>query len=95
MSKKVVIIGDTGVGKTSILTRFVFERFDSEMRATSVASFKTKAVVYDEYNHSIKLNVWDTAGQERYNSLTKMYFKGAEAAIIVYDITDSLSFERA
>ena len=93
-SHKVVIIGDTGVGKSSILCRYVFNTFDDNMNSTFGAGFKTKEVPLKS-GEKIKLNLWDTAGQERYDSLTKMYFKGAEAAIVVYDITDDLSFEKA
>ena len=95
MSHKVVIIGDVGVGKTSILTRYIFGKFSNEMASTLGASFKTKQVIVDEQNNIVKLNIWDTAGQERYDALTKMYFKGAQAAVVVYDVTDEYSFEKA
>ena len=98
MSKKVLIIGDSNVGKTSILFRYVFNKFDDNNMPTLGAGFKTKIVKFeDEGGNSgeIKLNIWDTAGQEKFDSLTKMYFKGAEAALIVYDVTNNLSFEKA
>ena len=95
MSKKVVIIGDSGVGKTSILFRYVKGEFDSNINISFGAGFKTKDVAHNDQGDTVKLFLWDTAGQEKYNSLTKLYFKGASAAIIVYDITDKSSFEKA
>ena len=88
MSKKVVIIGDTGVGKTSILFRYVLNKFDENLGSTFGAGFKTKEVPYNDEGDKIKLNLWDTAGQDRFESVTKLYFRDAEAAIVVYDITD-------
>ena len=97
-SKKVVIVGDSSVGKTSILFRFVFDKFDEHNLPTLGAGFKTQVVPFtkpDGSSGSTKLNLWDTAGQERFDALTKMYFKQAEAAIIVYDVTNEISFEKA
>ena len=97
-AKKLVIIGDQSVGKTAILQRFVFNKFEFESMPTLSGAFKTKEVEFDDVNGSkgvVKLQIWDTAGQERFDSLTKMYFNGAAAAFIVYDLTDSLSFEKA
>ena len=93
--RKVVIIGDSGVGKTSILFRYVFDNFDQHINSTLGAGFKSKDVPYNDQGDTIKMHLWDTAGQERYDSLTKMYFQGCEAAMIVYDITDDQSFEKA
>ena len=98
MSKKVLIIGDSNVGKTSILFRYVFNKFDDNNMPTLGAGFKTKEVKFEDEGGNpgqMKLNIWDTAGQEKFDSLTKMYFKGAEAALIVYDVTNNLSFEKA
>ena len=95
MSKKVVIIGDSGVGKTSILFRYVKGEFDTNINISFGAGFKTKDVAYNDQGDTVKLFLWDTAGQEKYNSLTKLYFKGASAAIVVYDITERTSFEKA
>ena len=97
-SKKLVIIGDQSVGKTSILSRYVFNKFDIESMPTLSGAFKTKDVGFQDQaanKQSIKLQIWDTAGQEKFDSLTKMYFNGASAAFIVYDITDRMSFEKA
>lgn len=95
MSRKVVIVGDSGVGKTSILFRYVQGQFNENVQPSFGAGFKTKDVPCDDQGNTVKLYLWDTAGQERYNSLTKLYFKQANAAIIVYDITDKESFAKA
>jgi len=88
MSIKIVIIGDSGVGKTAILQRYVYDTYNENSPPTFSVTFKSKEVPWDNKGTTVKLNLWDTAGQERYDALTKMYFKGAEAALIVYDITD-------
>lgn len=82
---KVVLIGDSGVGKSSILDMFINNKFQSHVESTIGSSFKTKEI--DIGTRTIKLNIWDTAGQERYHSLTKMYCRGASVAVLVYDIT--------
>ena len=88
------------MGKTSILFRFVFNKFDKASMPTLGAGFKTKVVTFKDPKGSgedktMKLTLWDTAGQEKFDSLTKMYFKDAKAAIIVYDISNEQSFEKA
>ena len=93
--RKVVIIGDTNVGKTSILNRYVHNTFQPNMPATCNSVFKSKEVVVNGDGDKVKLNIWDTAGQERYDALSKIYYKNAEAALIVYDITEKLTFEKA
>lgn len=95
MQKKVVILGDSGVGKTSILFRYIFDKFDNSNLPTLGASFKSKTIPLPSENSQIKLNLWDTAGQEKFKSLTRMYYQEAEAAIIVYDTTFRESFESA
>ena len=95
MSLKIVIIGDSGVGKTAILERYMHGNFIEGNNATFSVTFKSKEVPWDDKGGTVKINLWDTAGQERYDALTKMYFKGADAALIVYDITDEISFEKA
>jgi small GTP-binding protein len=86
---KIVLLGDSSVGKTSLVERFVHNTFTQFSEATIGAAFKTK--VFD----SIKLDIWDTAGQERYRSLAPMYYRGAKAALVVYDITNKNSFKNA
>ncbi|EAY02466.1 small GTP-binding protein, putative [Trichomonas vaginalis G3] len=88
---KVVIMGDSSVGKTSIVQRFNQETFDYSMDTTIGASFLTKIVETDL--GQVNLNVWDTAGQERYRSLIPTYARGAHAAIICYDTTIMVTFE--
>ena len=92
--KKVVIIGDSGVGKTAIMNRYLFERYDPESMPTLGSSMQSKQVEVPGEG-KIKLTLWDTAGQEKFKSLTRMYFQDAEAALIVYDVTFRQSFENA
>jgi len=88
---KVVLLGDSGVGKSSIVLRFVADNFKTDAEATIGASYMGKILQINE--KMIKFNIWDTAGQERYHSLAKMYYRDANAAIMVYDITKKGSFE--
>ena len=89
---KVVLLGDTGVGKSSLVLRFVTEDFKEYSESTIGASFMSKVEVIDGVAY--KYQIWDTAGQEKYHSLAPMYYRGAAAAIVVYDITNQLSFEK-
>lgn len=88
-------MGDSGVGKTSILYRYIFEKFDNQSLPTLGASFKSKLIEIPGENEQIKLNLWDTAGQEKFRSLTRMYYQDAAAAVIVYDTTFKESFDSA
>lgn len=88
---KVVLLGDSGVGKSSIVLRFVADNFKSDAEATIGASYMGKILQFND--KMIKFNIWDTAGQERYHSLAKMYYRDATAAIMVYDITKKDSFD--
>ena len=90
---KVVLLGDSGVGKTCIITRFVSSSFEANINSTNGASYCTKMVKYEELGKNLLLDVWDTAGQEKYRSLTKYFYKDAAVAILVYDITLKESFE--
>ena len=90
---KVVVLGEARVGKTSITLRFVKNEFDKEQDSTIDASFLGKKVTVGERN--VMLNIWDTAGQEKYHALAKNYYQGASGAILVYDVTDVDSFEKA
>ncbi|XP_057190673.1 ras-related protein Rab-31 [Triplophysa rosa] len=87
---KVCLLGDTGVGKSSIVCRFVQDHFDHNISPTIGASFLTKTVPCGNELH--KFLIWDTAGQERFHSLAPMYYRGSAAAVIVYDITKLVSF---
>jgi len=88
---KVVLLGDTGVGKSSLVLRFVTNNFKPYSESTIGASFMSKMVT--TAGKSIKFQIWDTAGQEKYHSLAPMYYRGAAAAIIVYDITRANTFK--
>ncbi|KAI9485283.1 MAG: ras-like GTP-binding protein RYL2 [Benjaminiella poitrasii] len=90
LEAKVVILGSTGVGKTSVALRFVKNTFSSNGTSTIGASFMTKKLTVDDC--SVRLQIWDTAGQERFRAMAPMYYRGASAAILVYDITSEESF---
>ena len=90
---KVVFIGESGVGKTSIISRYITNSFKSEMVSTLGANFVTKNVIMEDENQSIKFEIWDTAGQERYRALTKVFYKNAAVCILVYDITKRKTFD--
>ena len=90
---KVVLIGESGVGKTSIIQRYINNTFNAVLAATPGASFTTKTIYLQEYKQSIKFEIWDTAGQERYRALTKVFYKNAAVCILVYDITKKKTFE--
>ena len=92
-SEKVVFIGAASSGKTSIGTRFTHDRFGSHSEATIGASFITKVINIDGVD--IKLDIWDTGGSEKYRSLAPMYFRDARAAVIVFDVTSTQSFQEA
>jgi small GTP-binding protein len=89
---KVCIIGDTDVGKTSLSTRYCHGEFPENSTPTIGASFLQRRVVVD--NVEISLQIWDTAGQERFRSMAPMYYRGAKAAICVFDVTNEESFNR-
>ena len=87
-SLKLILVGDQSVGKTALVTRFLKHQFSEQYRATiGVDFFQATTVVNDE---TFAVQIWDTAGQERYHSLTPMYYRGAQAALIVFDITSDV-----
>lgn len=88
---KLCLLGDTSVGKSSLVLRFVSDRFDQHSTATIGASFMSKSFTHGE--ETFKYQIWDTAGQEKYKALAPMYYRGAAAAIVVYDITLESSFD--
>jgi len=90
---KLVLLGDTQVGKSSTVIRFVKNEFDQYRYPTIGATFLTQSVHLHDY--TVKFEIWDTAGQEKYRSLAPLYYRGANAALIVYDITNKDSFEHA
>ena len=93
ISCKVVLIGESGVGKTSIISRYISNTFSSVLMATPGANFTTKTVFLQDEKQSIKFEIWDTAGQEKYRALAKVFYKNAAVCILVYDITRRASFE--
>ena len=91
-SVKVVLLGESGVGKTSIINQFTTKKFNP-LCATSVsAQFITKTMDFPEFEKSIKFDIWDTVGQEKYRSITKIFYRDAKVIIYVYDITKEYSF---
>ncbi|XP_071788847.1 ras-related protein Rab-22A-like [Asterias amurensis] len=91
LEAKVVVLGREGVGKTSIVVRYVGKIFSRNVSPTVGASFFTFKMTVD--NHRVKLMLWDTAGQERFRSMAPMYYRKANAAFLVYDITQYSTFE--
>lgn len=89
---KILLVGDSGVGKSSLLARFISDSFD-EQGPTVGVDFKLKHVDVD--GTRLKLTVWDTAGQERFRTLTSSYYRGAHGVVFVYDVTSRESFENA
>jgi small GTP-binding protein len=87
---KIVLIGDSGVGKTNILARFTRDQFISESKSTIGVEFATKTL--DVHGKTVKAQIWDTAGQERYRAITSAYYRGAIGALLIYDITTALTF---
>jgi len=87
---KLVFLGDQSVGKTSIITRFMYDTFDSTYQATIGIDFLSKTMFLED--RTVRLQLWDTAGQERFRSLIPSYIRDSSVAIIVYDITNRSSF---
>ena len=88
---KVVLIGESGVGKTSIITRYTTDSFLSVMLATTGASFASRTIEVD--NQKIKFEIWDTAGQEQYRSIAQIFYKNTSGCILVYDISKRETYD--
>jgi len=88
---KVIILGDSGVGKTSLMNQFVNKKFSNQYKATIGADFLTKEVMVD--NRMVTLQIWDTAGQERFQSLGVAFYRGADCCVLVYDVTVPTTFK--
>jgi Ras-related protein Rab-11A len=88
---KIVVVGDSGVGKTNLIKRFISNEFSENFKATIGVEFMSKT--YRINKHLFKVEIWDTAGQERYKSITAVYYKGAKGALVVYDTTDKSTFD--
>ena len=91
-SLKLVLIGESGVGKTSIISQFIDQVFQNDIQSTIGGTFSTKIIKCGN-GKILKLEIWDTAGQERYRSVTKLFYKDANAALLVYDISNKYTFE--
>ena len=89
---KVLILGDSAVGKTCVITRYTDNRFEKNYLSTTGIDYKLKNIKLDD-GKNVKLQIWDTLGQERYRSLTKNYYKSAQGIILIYDITNRETFE--
>lgn len=88
---KVVLIGDSGVGKSNLLSRFTRNEFNLESKSTIGVEFATRSIQVE--GKTVKAQIWDTAGQERYRAITSAYYRGAVGALLVYDITKHLTYE--
>ncbi|ESW20571.1 hypothetical protein PHAVU_006G220200 [Phaseolus vulgaris] len=88
---KVVLIGDSGVGKSNLLSRFTRNEFCLESKSTIGVEFATRTLEVE--GRSVKAQIWDTAGQERYRAITSAYYRGALGALLVYDVTKPTTFE--
>lgn len=87
---KIVIVGDSGVGKTNILARFTKDKFFPDSKSTIGVEFATKSMTIED--KEVKATIWDTAGQDRYRAITSAYYRGANAVLLCYDITAILTF---
>ena len=91
---KVVLLGESGVGKTCIISRFINNTFEEGLMSTNGASYASKISTFPEYeNRTIKFEIWDTAGQEKYRALNQIFYKDASICILVYDVTSMISFK--
>ena len=88
---KLIVIGDSGVGKSSILTRYIDDSFTSSFISTIGIDFKIKNIIHND--KKIKLQIWDTAGQERFRTITTAYYRGAHGILLVYDTTKLISYQ--
>ncbi|OAL71157.1 GTP-binding protein ypt7 [Trichophyton violaceum] len=88
---KVIILGDSGVGKTSLMNQYVNKKYSASYKATIGADYLTKEVMVD--GRLVTMQIWDTAGQERFQSLGVAFYRGADCCVLVYDVNNSKSFE--
>jgi len=88
---KVIILGDSGVGKTSLMNQYVNKKFSSAYKATIGADFLTKEVMVDD--RLVTVQIWDTAGQERFQSLGVAFYRGADCCVLVFDVNQSKTFD--
>eukprot|EP01012_Entosiphon_sulcatum_P033568 TRINITY_DN424_c0_g1_i2.p2 TRINITY_DN424_c0_g1~~TRINITY_DN424_c0_g1_i2.p2 ORF type:complete len:148 (-),score=35.14 TRINITY_DN424_c0_g1_i2:71-514(-) len=88
---KIIVIGNSGVGKTSLVHRFVDDNFSSEFQSTIGVDFKIHMMTVD--GQVVKLQLWDTAGQERFQGITKSFYRGANGILVCFDVSSRASFE--
>nr|XP_040020466.1 RAB11a, member RAS oncogene family, like isoform X2 [Gasterosteus aculeatus aculeatus] len=91
--RHMVLIGDSGVGKSNLLSRFTRNEFNLESKSTIGVEFATRSIQVE--GKTVKAQIWDTAGQERYRAITSAYYRGAVGALLVYDIAKHLTYENA
>ncbi|KAL3308436.1 Ras- protein Rab-7 [Cichlidogyrus casuarinus] len=89
---KIILLGDTGVGKTSLMNQYMNKRFSNQYKATIGADFMTKETIVND--RQTTLQIWDTAGQERFQSLGASFYRGADCCVLVYDVTQATSFNK-
>jgi len=94
-SFKLLVVGDSGVGKSSLLLRYAEDSYSDTFLSTIGVDFKLKSLLSKDLSKSIKLQIWDTAGQERFRTITSSYYRGSHGVLVLYDITDRESFENA
>ena len=90
---KVILVGDSGVGKAFLIQRYVNDKYSDDTESTSASTYTYKIVEYKEYNKSISLDIWDTAGQEVYRAMARNFYLNASIGILVYDVRRRESFE--
>lgn len=91
---KVILVGESGVGKTCIIVRFLKNEYADGTPSTTGANYASKTLEFKEYNQKLQYEIWDTAGQEKYRGLARIFYKDAAIAILVYDICNRDSFEQ-
>ena len=90
---KVVLVGESGVGKTSIISQFTAHKFDPHRETSLSAQFISKTIEFQDLGKAIKFDIWDTVGQEKYRALAEIFYRDAKVIVFVYDITTAFSFE--
>jgi len=93
VSYKIIMIGDSSVGKSALIHRFKHDAFFDQSRSTVGVEFTKRIVRFKKTNQNVQIHLWDTAGQERYKSLTKQHYRGADGALVIFDFSQPKSFE--
>ncbi len=92
-SCKVILVGESAVGKTSLVSRFVRGKYDDTITCSTSTSYDSTSITFEDYNITLNFQLWDTAGQERFRGLTRLFYTNASIVVLVFDITDRRSFE--